>query len=285
MTDTITTTKTPSPFGQLMKEWRRTRALSQLDLALDCGVSQRHVSFLESGRANPSRGMILHLASALAVPLRQQNEMLLAAGFAPVYGSRSLDSPEMHLIANALARTLEQQEPYPAIVVDRRYNLLKANRSAIGFMMFMLGLDGESAGRMMADGVNIAHMLLSEQALKPHIENWDEMAAWFTRRLRADAWIEGEEGETASLFAELMQDPDFARIARTPRDDTDHPPALTVNFVRDGTRLSLFSMIASIGTPMDVSVQDLHVEFNFPADDETDAWFQALAQSQATPKS
>lgn len=280
MTDTTMTTKPHSPFGQLMKEWRRTRALSQLDLALDCGVSQRHVSFLESGRANPSRGMILHLASALAVPLRQQNEMLLAAGFAPVYGSRSLDAPEMHLIANAISRTLEQQEPYPAVVVDRRYNLLRSNRAAAGFMMFMLGLDAEAAGRMVAEGVNLAHMLLSEQGLKPHIENWEEMAVWFARRLRADALLEGDDGETSQLLADLIKDPDFDRIARTPRDDTDHPPALTVTFVREGTRLSLFSMIASIGTPMDVSVQDIHVEFNFPADDETEAWFQALVASQ-----
>ena len=114
-------------FGGILREWRRARGASQLELSLLCGLSQKHLSFLESGRSRPSRGMVLHLASALGVPLRQQNAMLLAAGFAPVYKERSLQSPEMRPIDRAFDYVLQQQEPFPAIVVDRAYNIVRVN--------------------------------------------------------------------------------------------------------------------------------------------------------------
>ena len=116
----------PSPFGQQLRTWRQRRRLSQLALALEAGVSSRHLSFLESGRARPSRSMVLHLASSLAVPLRQQNAMLLAAGFAPAFAERKLDAPELKQVGAALDRALAQQEPFPALIVDRVYNLIRA---------------------------------------------------------------------------------------------------------------------------------------------------------------
>jgi transcriptional regulator with XRE-family HTH domain len=264
----------PTPFGRLLKEWRQVRGTSQLDFALASGISQRHLSFLESGRARPSRGMVLHLASALAVPLRQQNAMLLAAGFAPAFAERKLDAPELRPVSAALDRALAQQEPFPAVVVDRIYNLLRANQAALALIGTMLG--GAPAAPAPGQAHNLFRLLVRADGLKPAVENWDESVLWLLRRLRAEAVAEGERGHDRFLD-ELVADPDVARVARQPREEGDYPPALTVRFRKGETRLALFSMIATVGTPLDVALQDLRLEFFFPADAETERWFRARA--------
>ncbi len=256
-----------SRFGGLLRAWRRRRGMSQLELGLTCDVSQRHVSFLESGRASPSRGMVLHLAGALAVPLRQQNELLLAAGFAPAFGERPAEAPDKRQVTDALKRMLAQQEPFPALLVDGRYRVLDANRAAAGLISFLLG--GAPTGPL-----NLAELILRPDALRPVLENWSEVALWLLRRLRAEAVHEGGPG-AADPLAEFLHLPDVARLARQPRDEAEHPPTLVARFRRDGVRLGLFSIIATIGTPLDVSLQDVRVEFFFPADPATEAWLRA----------
>ena len=265
----------PSPFGRLLKEWRQVRGASQLDFALTSGISQRHLSFLESGRSRPSRGMVLHLASALAVPLRQQNAMLLAAGFAPAYAERKLDAPELGPISAALDRALAQQEPFPAVVVDRIYNLVRANRATLTLLGTLLE---PAALAPPASGAphNLMRLAIRRDGLRPHLENWEETIVWLLRRLRAEAIAEGARAHDAFLD-ELLADPDVARVARAPREEVDHPPALTVRFRHGDTRLSLFSMIATVGTPLDVALQDLRLEFFFPADAATEKWFRDRA--------
>jgi len=256
-----------SRFGGLLRTWRRNRGMSQLELGVGCGVSQRHVSFLESGRASPSRGMVLHLAGALAVPLRHQNEMLLAAGFAAAFGERPIEAPDMRQVTAALKRMLAQQEPFPALIVDGRYRVLDANAAAGGLIGFLLGRAPEGE-------LNLTELVLRPDALRPVIENWEEVAAFMLRRLRAEAILESARAPAEDPLAHLMHLPDVARLARLPRDEAEHPPTLVARFRRDGVRLALFTIIATVGTPLDAALQDVRIEFFFPADGATEAWFR-----------
>jgi transcriptional regulator with XRE-family HTH domain len=250
-----------SRFGELLRGWRRSRGMSQLELAVACGVSQRHVSFLESGRASPSRGMALHLAGALAVPLRHQNAMLLAAGFAPAFAERPIEAPDMRQVSAALKRMLAQQEPFPALIVDGRYRVLEANRAAGALIGFLLG--GPPAGEL-----NLVELVLRPDALRPAIENWEDVAGWLLRRLRAEAILESARGAgAADPLADVLHLPDVARALQD-------PPTLVARFRRDGVRLALFSVIATVGTPLDAALQDIRIEFFFPADAATEAWLR-----------
>lgn len=279
-TDVTSTSAKSSPFGRLLKEWRQARGTSQLEFALASGISQRHLSFLESGRSRPSRGMVLHLASALAVPLRQQNAMLLAAGFAPAFAERRLDAPELGAVSAALDRALAQQEPFPAVVVDRIYNLVRANRAALTLLGTLLD---PAALAPPPSGVphNLMRLVVRKDGLRPHIENWEEAVVWLLRRLRAEAIAEGARAHDAFLD-ELLADPEVAAVARVPREEGDYPPALAVRFRHGTARLSLFSMIATVGTPLDVALQDLRLEFFFPADAATETWFRARANAASS---
>jgi transcriptional regulator with XRE-family HTH domain len=277
-----TETRSPRPpgsgFGRLLREWRQARGASQLELALTCGISQRHVSFLESGRARPSRGMALHLASTLAVPLHQQNVLLLAAGFAPAFKERPLDAPEMRQIRHALDHALKQQEPFPALVVDRVYNLRLANAAAGRLLAFLLDLDPAEATSALGEGANALLLLLRPDGLRPLIENWEEVVVWVVRRLRAEAILEGARTEADDLLQQVLGLPDVADLAHAPREEHDLPPTLVTRFRRGDTRLALFSMIATVGTPLDVSLQNLRVEFFFPADEATERWLRDAAR-------
>lgn len=270
-TTTIERSSNTSGFGPMLREWRKARGASQLDLSLNCGLSQKHLSFLESGRSRPSRGMVLHLASALDVPLRQQNAMLLSAGFAPVYKERALNAPDMRPIDRALDHALRQQEPYPAIVVDRAHNILRANRSLGALMAFLMG--AEAAAAAAQSQINGFELVLQPAGLRPFIENWEEVATWMVRRLRAEAMLEGSGTEAATVLKKVLELPGVAEIAQVSHAEQDFPPTLVVSFRKGETRLSLFSMIATMGTPLDVSLQNLRLEMFFPADDFTARWF------------
>lgn len=270
-----------SSYGGILREWRRARGASQLELSLLCGLSQKHLSFLESGRSRPSRGMVLHLASALGVPLRQQNAMLLAAGFAPMYKERSLQSPEMRPIERAFSYVLRQQEPFPALVVDRAYNILRANGGMAALLAFLTGAAGMPPGDQ---PLNAVELTLRPDGLRPWIENWEEVAAWLLRRLRAEAMIEGA-GKQAQLdmLKRLRSLPGVSELDRGAQHEQDLPPTLVVRFIKGQTRLSLFSVIASLGTPLDVSLQGVHVELFFAADEATEVWFQGQSPKSALP--
>jgi len=270
-TDITTTTAGPAGFGAMLREWRRTRGSSQLDLALHCGLSQRHLSFLESGRSRPSRAMVLHLASALDVPLRDQNAMLLAAGFAPVFKQRNLGAPDMQPIDRALEHVLTQQEPYPAIVIDERHTILRANRSLAALVAFLAG------GAALPQPLNALDALLRPDMLRGVVENWTEVAAWMVRRLRAEALLEGGGSGARELLARVLQLPDVAAAAASLRADHELPPTLVLWLRQGDTRLGLFSMIATMGTPLDVALQNLRLELFFPADEATARWFRRVA--------
>src|SRR5215831_10681405 len=175
-------------FGARLRWWRKRRGLSQIDLAGGAGVSQRHVSFLESGRTQPSREMVLCLAAALDMPLRQQNALLEAAGFASIWRERDFAAPELAAVNHALGHILAQQEPFPALVVDRHWNLLRANAGAQRLTTFLTGPAPDPAP---TGAVNLAEWLLSPAGLRPLLVNWQDVAVHFLRGVQADAGADG----------------------------------------------------------------------------------------------
>src|SRR5882757_9441761 len=184
-------------FATKLRAWRRRRGWSQLDLAGHADISQRHLSFLELGRAAPSRDMVIRLATALDVPLRQHNALLLAAGFAPVWRESDLAAPQLGEVREALDLILGQQEPYPAVVVDRHWNLLKANGGAVRLVEFLVGPLAPGAK------VNLADALVGPDVLRPYLLNWADVVRYFLRSVEADAAADGRP-ETAALLERLL---------------------------------------------------------------------------------
>jgi transcriptional regulator with XRE-family HTH domain len=260
----------PPDFASTLRWWRRRRGISQLELAGRAEISQRHLSFLELGRAGPSRAMVLRLAAALDVPLRQQNALLLAAGFAPVWRETGLAAPELAPVRSALAHILAQQEPFPAIVVDRRWNLLEANAGAVRLVEFLLGPLPPDAP------INLADALVGPDVLRPFLVNWEDVVRYFARSVEADAVADGSE-ETAALLERLLAYPDVAKVAGRMSAEPAGGPVLPMNFKKSETALNLFTTIATLGTPQDVTLQELRIECFFPIDQPTAAVFRSWA--------
>jgi len=265
----------PDMFGPMLRAWRRRRGASQLALALQSGVSQRHVSFLESGRARPSREMVVQLSSALDVPLRQRNAMLMAAGFAPVYRESSLGAPELTPVRQAIDRMLKQQEPYPAVVIDRLWNLLEANEAAVAFTLFLH--EGPPPPPPPGKPPNLLRSLLDPKGLRPKIANWEEVARYLVSTTYAEILAAGGEPKALAFIEEVMAYPDVPASFRKLRFEDRPPPVLTLDYIVGGKSLSVFTTIATLGTPQDVTLQEVRIECFFPADERSDALFKSLA--------
>jgi transcriptional regulator with XRE-family HTH domain len=252
-----------APLGTLLREWRRRRRLSQLDLALEAGVSARHLSFLETGRSKPSREMVLHLAEELDLPLRDRNQMLIAAGFAPEYAERTIDSPEMAPVREALDLVLNGHEPFPALVVDRWWNLVTANAS-VGMMT------SDVAPELLEPPVNVLRLSLHPDGLAPRIVNLGEWRAHLLDRLAREVALTADPRLT-ELQEELAGYP-----AGEPFEV--HGPGIAVPLrLRAGdAELSFFSTVATFGTAIDVTLAELSIEAFFPADTETAEVLRAL---------
>ena len=250
-------------FAARLRWWRERRGLSQLALAMTAEVSQRHLSFLEVGRTAPSREMVLRLAATLDLPLRQQNVLLLAAGFAPVWRESAFAAPELAVVNRALDYMLAQQEPYPAFVVDRRWNLLRLNKGGQRLVGFLT--DTPPAEADSSNPINLADALMAPDALRPLIVNWREVALYFLRGVQADALADGTD-ETAALLERLLAYPDTPRISEAPSMDEVQGPVLAIHFAKGATSLRLFTTLATLGTPQDVTAQEIRIECFFPAD-------------------
>ncbi|MBI3199424.1 MAG: helix-turn-helix transcriptional regulator [Rhodospirillales bacterium] len=261
----------PDLFGPMLRAWRRRRGASQLALALQSGVSQRHVSFLESGRAKPSREMVVQLSTALDVPLRQRNAMLLAAGFAPAYRESSLGAPELTPVRRAIDHMLKQQEPYPAVVIDRLWNLLQANEAASAFTVFLF--EGPPPGKP----PNLLRWLLDPKALRSKVANWEEVARYLVSTTYAEILADGGEPKALAFIEEIMAYPDVPASFRRLRFEERPTPVLTIDYMVGGKALSVFTTIATLGTPQDITLQEVRIECFFPADDRSDALFKSLA--------
>ena len=265
---------TGSAFGRLLKDWRERRGLSQLALAIAARTTQRHLSFVESGRATPSREMVLRLGATLSLPLRQQNALLLAAGFAPAWKERDLSTPDLAVVNSALDYMLAQNEPYPAFVIDRCWNLLRANRGALNLTEF---LAGAAPAKTSSEPVNLAVALLAPAGLRPFIVNWPEVALHFIRGVEADAQADGMP-ETADLLQRLLAFPGVSTLSELMTPQESQSPVLPIHFHRDGTSLRLFTTIATLGTPQDVTLDEIRIEFFFPMDDRTEQTFRGWAK-------
>jgi transcriptional regulator with XRE-family HTH domain len=252
-----------SPVGTLLQHWRRERRMSQLALSNEAGVTPRHVSFVESGRANPSREMVLTLARALDVPLRERNQMLLAAGFAPLYRETGLDAEQLAQVRAALDRMLEHHEPFPAVVMDRHWNVLMANPPAGAMFAFLLG--DEDGG----DPPNVVRLMFGP--LRPYVGNWEQTGEALVQRVHREAVGGIPDPETARLLADVLTLPGIPEAWQRPDFSAGQLPILPVEFARDDVAVSYFSMVTTVGTPQDVTLQEIRVEAFFPADERSAA--------------
>lgn len=257
--------------GQLIKQWRERRRLSQLGLATEAGISARHLSFVETGRTRPSRDMVLHLSQALDVPPRARNELLTAAGYAPLYRETPLDAPELAQVKQALGFMLRQQEPYPAMVLDRQWNIVATN-DAMGRVVGLL-LDGDAAA---AGAPNAMRLCFHPQGLRPAIVNWDDTAAALIQWLHRDL-IRTGDAEIRRLLDDLLAYPGVPRGWQTLDLDAPTAPFLAIEMRKGDARFSFFTLLASLGTPYDITLHELRIECFFPADAATAEALRRLA--------
>jgi transcriptional regulator with XRE-family HTH domain len=268
-----------NPFGQLLQRWRRVRGKSQLDLAMAADVSPRHVSFVETGRSTPSRPMVMMLASALDVPLRERNALLVAAGYAPVYRETRLDAPELEPARRALELILRHQEPYPAVVMNRRWDIVTANDAARGFFSFLLG----DAGPAPAGPPNVLRLMFDPRGLRPHVTNWEEVAEALVQRVHREAVGGVADDETSALLREILAYPGVPTRWRSPDPTLPLAPFVPVSFRKQDVSARYFSAVTTLGTPQDVTLQELRVECFYPADAETERQAARLRDARAAP--
>lgn len=258
------TTRAPRGFGDLLRDWRQRRRLSQLKLALEADISARHLSFVETGRARPSRELVLHLAEQLEMPLRERNTLLLAAGYAPIYRETPLDAAAMAPLRAAIDRLLAGHEPFPAVIVDRAWNLVAANRPSLAI------LQEGVAPTLLTPPVNALRVTLHPQGLAPRIANLAEYSAHLLSRLQREAQ-HAADPMLGALYKELRAFPGVAESAAAAPD----PAALLYVPLRlrtaDDGELRFFSTIATFGTALDVTLAELAIESFFPADAQTEA--------------
>ena len=262
--------------GVLLRQWRERRRLSQLELSIRAEISTRHLSFVETGRSAPSRDMVLQLTDRLDVPLRERNRLLLAAGFAPVYSETPLDDPQMDTIRAAVRQLLTGHEPYPAVVVDRSWNLVEAN-SSIALLTDLI------APHLLAPPANVLRASLHPEGLAPHIVNLGEWRGHLLHRVRR--------------IVELTADPDIIKLAEELESyPCDHPEPepnlpgpreimmpLRLRAPDGGAELSFFSMVATFGTPLDVTLSELAIEAFYPADAATEIELTRRSANIAEP--
>jgi transcriptional regulator with XRE-family HTH domain len=257
-------------FGTILKQWRNRRSLSQLDLAVTSQVSQRHISFLESGRAKPSQKMVLQLATVLEIPLRHQNLMLSMAGFAPIHTETDLSAPEMISISKALNFILRQQEPYPAIVIDRYWNLLLANNGATRLLNMFIEPDKLQTLFCIDGKINLMRVTFDPQGLRPFIANWEELVGYLLQRVHREANSSIESEQSTLLFDELISYPGVAEIWSCSNPSPQNDLILTTHFKKHDLDLRFFATISTLGTPYDITLQEMRIECLFPADEVTE---------------
>ncbi len=268
-------------FAQLLARWRQARHLSQLRLAQDCEVSQKHIAYLELGRTRPSRAMVLTLGAAMYLPLHERNALLISAGFSAMYSTRRLDDPSMKAVDDALSLMLRHHEPNPALVCDRDWNILRRNE-AMKRLMRRLTADRieefKSMGRARSN--NALHVLFHPQGLRPLIRNWQEAAVPVIARLRREEAITGR-ASIGKLVSELLEYPGVSTFMNEPDPGAVVPPVVVLDYETpdQSFRVRLFTLCSTFGTAQDVTTDELRIEHSFPADAESAETLRVLAES------
>lgn len=250
--------------GDILRFWRKLNRISQLDLALEVGVSSKHLSFVETGKSQPSRNLILKMAHALKLPLRHRNAFLRAAGYASEFGEEPFDGQKMKMVRQALRRMLNKHEPYPALVVNTAYKILMTNSGLDQIVKFFLG---ENA---LEKYDNVYRLTFAEDGLRQYIEDWPVIEHFMLARL----WDEVVTTQNDELFA-LYEDISRLRISEDPIDFQidNNLPIMSLTLQKESTTASFFTTITTLGTPLDLTTQELRIESLFPADEETKKMF------------
>jgi len=258
-----------TPFGGALKLARGLHGMSQLTLALEAGVSARHVSFIESGRSQPSRPMVLRLAEALELPLRESNMLLNAAGYAAHYRERGLEDADLAPARRILEMMLQRHDPFPALVFNRHWDMMMANMGATNLtrLLDLPPIDGPA---------NLLRLVLHPDLLKPYVEDWEAVARDVVLRARREA----EPGDeiAARLFDEVLAYPGVPEDWREPILGPASAPFLNITFNAGGRRLSWITTVTTFGTPQDITLQELRIESFYPADEETEKAAHQMAQ-------
>ena len=270
----------PAGVGRLLRQWRAQRGLSQLDLSGEAGISARHLSFVETGRAQPSREMVLLLSRALDVPLRDRNELLIAAGYAPIYRQTDLAAPAMAQVRRALDFILRQQEPYPALVLDRHWDVLAVNEGCARVQAHFL----DPAAVAGLGAPNAMRLMFHPHAFRPFIVNWEATAASLIQWLHRDAVSGTGDARTRALLDELLSYPDVPRQWRRLDLDVSTAPFLPIELSRGDVALRYFTTLTSLGTPHDITLQELRIESFFPADAPTEKATHQLAEASGSSR-
>jgi transcriptional regulator with XRE-family HTH domain len=252
--------KTTSELGVLLRHWRDVRGKSQLDLSLDTGVSQKQISFVESGRSAPSRSTLTAIAQALDIPLRDRNTLLLAAGYAPIFSDSPWDSIEMKSVTDALKRILRQHEPFPALVMDRYWNVLMTNECTPRFFNCFIDMASRKGPR------NMLHLMFDPKGMRPFITNWEDVAKSLFERVYRESIGRVVDEKTKELLTALLAYPDVNGEWKNPVA-LSFMPVIPMSFVKDDQLLNYFSMVTTVGTPQTVAAQELRIECMFPADE------------------
>jgi transcriptional regulator with XRE-family HTH domain len=266
----------PSELGNLLRYWRGVRGISQLDLSLQAKVSQRQISFIESGRSAPGRHTLLALAQTLDIPLRERNAVLLAAGYAPMYSEAPWNAQEMHSVIRALERVVRQHDPFPAIVMDRHWNVLMNNDAALRFFNHFIDMASRQAPR------NMLHLIFDPQGMRPFVADWNDVARSLLQRVYRESVGQVIDPGTGRLLDGLLAYPGVPRDWRTQGIPSVSPtmPVIPLGFVSGGAVLRYFSMVTSVGTPQSVAAEELRLECLFPADDATEERHRQLFSTQ-----
>jgi transcriptional regulator with XRE-family HTH domain len=241
--------------GELLRYWRQERGKSQLDLSLDTGISQRHLSFVESGRSSPSRDFLSIVSDALNIPLRERNVLLLASGFAPQFSEQLIDAEQMAIVTRAIDRMLRQHEPHPALVLDRYWNVIRTNDAAPRFLGSFVDLEKRPKPR------NLLDLMFDPTGMRPFVEDWERVASGLLQRVRREAVGQVLDAKLQELLKRLRQYPGVAELKATLAPQS---PVLPITFRRGDERLSYFSLITTVGTPQCITAQELRVECMFP---------------------
>lgn len=264
-----------SSFGTHLRYWRKARRLTQFDVAMSAGYSQRHLSFLESGRSQPSRGTVMVLAETLAVPIRERNALLDAAGFAPVYTREPLGSEHLEVVLGAVHDVLASHRPFPALLVDRAWNTFALNET--GNALFSQFVGGGPSYESL-DAVNAIRICLDEAGLKPFIKNWQGFMRGILGQLKSELRHDLVQDDIATLIDDIQ-----SALAQTRSENSvtlaDDFPVLRLQLERDGLELSLFTMMSTFNLPLDATIAELRIETFFPADDASRAFLLALDES------
>ncbi len=240
---------------ELLRHWRRERGKSQIELSLDTGISQRHLSFVESGRSTPSRDFLATVSDALNIPLRERNVLLLASGYAPLYSEQSVDAGQMGIVTQAIDRMLQQHEPHPALVLDRYWNVIRTNQAAPQFFGSFIDLEARPKPR------NLLDLMFDPAGMRPFVEEWETVAAGLLQRVRREAVGQVMDAALEKLLQRLRKYPGVSglKTALAPQI-----PVLPITFRRGSESFSYCSLITTVGTPQCITAQELRLECMFP---------------------